>query len=89
MRERQCVNVQGKIERQKFIEMLESKGYTIDDTIFSRNKIICNIFPIIVDIKNKKISMMGNITTSAAAVSCGIVMSKKEFEILMNYDFGN
>lgn len=85
MREQQFVDIRNKEERQKFIEKLETNGYEIDTTIFSRNDILCGIFPIVVNINNKKISMLGNVTTAAAAVSSGVLITKEEFEKLMDY----
>ena len=79
MREQQGVDIRNKEERQKFIEKLENKGYIVDETIFSRNYIISGIFPIIVNLKNKKISMMGNVTTSACAVQSKVLISQEEF----------
>ena len=78
MREEYYVDIRNKEERQKFIEELESNGYIIDNTIFSREDIICKVFPIIVDKNNKKISTMGNTTTAAGAASCGLLISKEE-----------
>ena len=79
MREQQGVDIRNKEERQKFIDKLENKGYIVDETLFSRNDIISGIFPIIVDLKNKKISMMGNVTTSACAVQSKVLISQEEF----------
>lgn len=79
MREQQGVDIRNKEERQKFIENLENKGYIVDETLFSRNDIISGIFPITVDLKNKKISMMGNVTTSACAVQSKVLISQEEF----------
>lgn len=79
MREQQGVDIRNKEERQKFIERLENKGYIVDETIFNKEDIISGIFPIIVDLKNKKISMMGNVTTSACAVQSKVLISPEEF----------
>ena len=79
MKEQQGVDIRNKEERQKFIERLENKGYIVDETIFNKEDIISGIFPIIVDLKNKKISMMGNVTTSACAVQSKVLISPEEF----------
>ena len=84
MRIAQCVDIKDKEERQKFIDSLESKGYIVDETRFSRNDIICGRFPIIVNLESKKIDMMGNTTVSAAAASSGILVTQEEFEKLIN-----
>lgn len=84
MREQQFVDIGNKEERQKFIEKLETNGYEIDTTIFSKDDIICGIFPIVVNLNNKKISMLGNVTTAAAAVSSGVLITQAEFEKNIN-----
>ena len=85
MIEEKCVDVRNKEERKDFIENLETKGYIIDKTVFNRDDIIGDIFPLVVDLTNKKINMMGNVTTSAAAVSSGVLISKEQFELLLKY----
>ena len=82
MREKYCVDIGNKEERKNFIEKLESNGYIVDETIFSRKDIICNKLPIIVEMNNKIISMMGNVTVVAAAVSSRVIIKKDEFEQL-------
>ena len=87
-RENYLVDIRNKEKRQKFIENLEMDGYTVDEEIFSKDSIICNIFPIIVETKNKKISMIGNTTTAAAAASSNKLISQEEFEkyVIINAD---
>ena len=80
MIEEQYVDIRNKEERKDFIENLETKGYKIDKIFFDRNNIINGIFPLIIDLTNKKINMMGNVTTSAAAISSGVLISN-EIEI--------
>ena len=83
MKEQYCVDIRKKEERIKLIETLEGKGYTVDTTSFNREDIICGIFPIVVNITNKKINMMGNVTISAAAIRRGVLIGKEEFEQLL------
>ena len=83
MIEQRCVDIRNKEERTEFIQTLEAQGYIIDETTFSRGDIISGIFPIVVNITNKKINMMGNVTTSAAAISSGLLISKEQFEQLL------
>lgn len=83
MIEEQYVDIRNKEERKDFIENLETKGYIIDKTFFNRNNIIGGIFPLVINLTNKKINMMGNVTTSAAAISSGVLISKEQFELLL------
>ena len=83
MIEEKYVDIRNKEERKDFIENLETKGYIIDKTFFNRDDIIGGIFPLVVDLTNKKINMMGNVTTSAAAISSGVLISKEQFELLL------
>ena len=85
MIEEKYVDIRNKEERKDFIENLETKGYIIDKTFFNRDDIIGGIFPLVVDLTNKKINMMENVTTSAAAVSSGVLISKEQFELLLKY----
>ena len=85
MIEEKYVDIRNKEERKDFIENLETKGYIIDKTFFNRDDIIGGIFPLVVDLTNKKINMIGNVTTSAAAVSSGVLISKEQFELLLKY----
>ena len=85
MKEEKYVDIRNKEERKDFIENLETKGYIIDKIFFNRDDIIGGIFPLVVDLTNKKINMMGNVTTSAAAVSSGVLISKEQFELLLKY----
>ena len=54
MIEEQYVDIRNKEERKDFIENLETKGYKIDKTFFDRNNIISGIFPLAIDLTNKK-----------------------------------
>ena len=83
MIEEQYVDIRNKEERKDFIENLETKGYIIYKTFFNRNNIIGGIFPLVINLTNKKINMMGNVTTSAAAISSGVLISKEQFELLL------
>ena len=54
MIEEKYVDIRNKEERKDFIENLETKGYIIDKTFFNRDDIIGGIFPLVVDLTNKK-----------------------------------
>ena len=83
MKEEKYVDIRNKEEREDFIKNLETKGYIIDKTYFNREDIIDGIFPIAVNITEKKFRMMGNVTTTAAAASSGVLINREQFEILL------
>ena len=83
MKEEKYVDIRNKEERKDFIKNLEAKGYTIDKTCFNIEDIIDGIFPIAVNITEKKFHMMGNVTTAAAAASSGVLINREQFEILL------
>ena len=83
MIEEKYVEIKNKEEREAFIKNLETKGYTIAKTCFNREDIIDGIFPIVVNITDKKITMLGNVTTSAAATSSGVLINKEQFDLLL------
>ena len=56
MIEEKYVDIRNKEERKDFIENLETKGYIIDKTFFNKNDIIGGIFPLVIDLTNKKIN---------------------------------
>ncbi len=82
MKEEKYVDIRNKEERKDFIKNLETKGYIIDEKYFKREDIIDGIFPIVVNITDKKIRMLGNVTTSAAAASSGVLINKEQFDLL-------
>ena len=83
MKEEKYVEIKSKEEREDFIKNLEAKGYTIDKTCFNREDIISGIFPIVVNITEKKFRMMGNVTTAASAASSGVLINREQFENLL------
>ncbi len=80
MIEEKYVEIKNKEEREDFIKNLEAKGYTIDKKYFNREDIIDGTFPIAVNITEKKIRMMGNVTTAAAAASSGVLINRKTLQ---------
>ena len=74
---------EGFKERVCLIELLEKEGFFCGgENGSSRTSIIKSKYPLMVSLKEKSISCMGNTTTAAAAVSSGLVMSSREFYLL-------
>ena len=69
-----------KEDRIKFIEFLESKGFMcIEDNGHCRASIVESELPLMIDINEKTISCMGNVTCAAAAASQKIIMGPELF----------
>lgn len=72
-----------KEERIKLIEFLESEGFSCEESkSFSRHTTIESKFPLVIDLDEKSIRHMGNVTCAAAAAGSGIIMSDRDFYLL-------
>ena len=72
-----------KEDRIKLIEFLESEGfYCLNNQSYSRQATIDSGFPLVIEMKEKYIYHLGNVTCSAAAAGSGIIMSDKNFYLL-------
>lgn len=65
-------------ERETFIKNLESKGFEIEEK-YSRKGILKNVLPITVDLENKLIGRIGNVTCACVASKNGMIMHEEEF----------
>ena len=67
-------------KRLQLIEFLETKGYNVViDNITNRDILIESKFPILVDSKNKTITMYHTVTSAAAAAGSGMLLSIEDF----------
>ena len=63
-------------DRCNLVEYLENEGFhCIEDSSYTREETIESIFPLVIELKPKTIGRMGNVTCTAAAASCGRIMS--------------
>lgn len=70
-------------ERIRIIEFLEDNGfYCIEDNVHSRSKTVESVFPLIIKLREKSISYMGNVTVSAAAGGQCLLMRCRDFRLL-------
>ena len=70
-------------DRIRIIEFLENKGFScIEDGVRSRSKTVESVFPLVISLREKSISYMGNVTTSAAAGGQGLLMRCIDFCLL-------
>ena len=66
--------------RGDFVEFLEKNGFECrTDEITSRESVIESIFPISIDIENKRYGHLHNKTCAAAAVSAGDTYTVSQF----------
>lgn len=76
MKEQHLIDIRNRKERLGFIEFLEDNRYTLQE---DKINIVNSIFPIVINLKNKTIANMGNITCSAGAKTQNILESEQEF----------
>ena len=74
-------------ERNELVEFLEEEGFICkEDNSFNRQEILESRFPLIIELREKSIYCMGNVTCAAAAATSRIIMSDKEFYLLYSID---
>ena len=70
-------------DRVKLVEFLESKGFScVENRSYSRKDTIESRLPLVIELDQKKIYRMGNVTTAAAAAGTGIIMTDRDFYLL-------
>ena len=77
----EIIDARTKEEREKLINILESKAFKIVD--ITKEEILSSNLPITVDLENKEISQMGNVTCAAAAASSKGLQTVEEFMKLL------
>ena len=69
--------------RVELVEFLEAQGFCIDEsTSLNRLDTVDSELPLSIDLKGKRFSRLGNVTSAAAAAGCGIIMSDMDFYLL-------
>ena len=69
-------------ERASIVAFLTENGFTWE----TEESIPDSRFPLIVSLKDKTVSVMGNVTCAAAAAGSGIVIGVREFCLLFSLD---
>ena len=69
-------------ERASIVAFLTENGFTWE----TEESIPDSRFPLIVSLKDKTVSLMGNVTCAAAAAGSGIVIGVREFCLLFSLD---
>jgi hypothetical protein len=86
------IDCREKDKRIELIEFLENNGYiVVNDDVTDREQLIESKFPILINSKEKTITMYHTITASAAAAGSGILISLDDFykeykRITMTYE---
>ena len=79
--ERYYVRVSDIEARNDLIEMLENKGYTMDENDGdTRQEILGSTFPIMVNITDKEYGVLHTITSAAAASSSGKLIEIQDLD---------
>ena len=70
-------------DRVKLVEFLESEGFScVENRSYSRKDTIESRLPLVIELDQKKIYRMGNVTTAAAAAGEGFIMTDRDFYLL-------
>ena len=77
MKEQRYIKIKDKKERLNFLEILHNNGYSFDN--YTKEDIVISIFPIVVNLKNKTICMIGNVTCAAAASTQNVLEDINSF----------
>ena len=77
------VSTPGKDDRARLIEFLESKEFALGRGDRPEGKEVPERdLPLVIDLTEKRVGCMGNVTSAAAAAGSGVIMSDRDFYLL-------
>ena len=77
------VSTPGKDDRARLIEFLESERFACGEGDCPDAKDVAERdLPLVIDLAEKRIGCMGNVTSAAAAAGSGVIMSDRYFYLL-------
>ena len=72
-----------KESRKDLIEFLEQQGYVCEeDNVTNREKILNTRLPVVVNVIDRKYSMLHNVVCAAASIASNMLISEDEFYVL-------
>ena len=72
-----------KESRQDLVEFLEQQGYECEeDNVTNREKVLNTRLPVVVNVIDRKYSMLHNVVCAAASIASNILVSEEEFYVL-------
>ena len=72
-----------KESRKDLIEFLEQQGYVCEeDNVTNREKVLNTRLPVVVNVIDKKYSMLHNVVCAAASIASNMLICEEEFYVL-------
>ena len=72
-----------KESRKDLVEFLELQGYVCEeDNVTNRDKVLNTRLPVVVNVIDRKYSILHNVVCAAASIASNMLMSEEEFYVL-------
>jgi len=72
-----------KESRRDLVEFLEMQGYECEeDNVTNREKVLNTRLPVVVNVIDRKYSMLHNVVCAAASIASNMLISEEEFYVL-------
>ena len=72
-----------KESRKDLVEFLEQQGYACEeDNVTNREKVLNTRLPVVVNVIDRKYSMLHNVVCAAASIASNMLISEEEFYVL-------
>ena len=72
-----------KESRKDLVEFLEQQGYVCEeDNVTNREKVLNTRLPVVVNVIDRKYSMLHNVVCAAASIASNMLISEDEFYVL-------
>jgi len=72
-----------KESRKDLVEFLEQQGYVCEeDNVTNRDKVLNTRLPVVVNVIDRKYSMLHNVVCAAASIASNMLISEEEFYVL-------
>lgn len=72
------ISVRSEEKRAKVLDFLESEGFSYKGS-WNRETVLESFLPILIEMDDKTISDMGNVTCAACAASAKLIMTAEQF----------
>ena len=77
------VYTEDKESRNDLLEFLEQQGYECEeDNVTNRDKVLNTRLPVVVNVIDRKYSMLHNVVCAAASIASNMLISEEEFYVL-------
>ena len=77
------VYTKDKESRKELLEFLELQGYVCEvDNVTNRDKVLYTRLPVVVNVIDRKYSILHNVVCAAASIASNMLISEEEFYVL-------